>query len=496
MAAEQGGQFNKTVKHSAIYAVGTILRRITGLVMLPIYTRYLTPADYGVVELLSMAIELMGILVGLRISSAVFRYYILAESEAEKHEVVSTILMTVIVMTGLGVLVLYLNAGWLTPFIFGNSDYVLEFKLFIYTLMTNAIVSVCLSYIRARQKPVLFVSIGLFILCLQVLLNIIFVVQMELHVLGVVYSALISSAIVATGLSMYVFGIVGFRYSKQLLHRLVKFVAPLMLAAFAGFYVAYADKYFIRVFNGLDDVGLYALAAKVSGILMTLFEAFNMSWAADRFEVYKKENARQIYDQVFRGMSAVLILVAAGLSLFSGDLFRVMTQPAFYFAAYIVPILAVVVLIRSAFMFCSFGVTLSERTRHVAEASWIKAVVATIGYLALIPYFGVFGAALTLAVATLVQFYWVNTKSMQYYDMELNWKPVSVMLVLSSLSVVAGLLMPQGEILYFTFRVFIYGCLVASFYFLPLWSVEERRLILSMANKIIRFGREQKIKKV
>lgn len=76
MAEPQTGQLGKTVKHSAIYAVGTILRRITGLVMLPIYTRYLTPADYGVVELLTMAIELAGILVGLRISQAMFRYYI------------------------------------------------------------------------------------------------------------------------------------------------------------------------------------------------------------------------------------------------------------------------------------------------------------------------------------------------------------------------------------------------------------------------------------
>ena len=91
MVAKQGGQLKKTAKHSAIYAIGTMFRRLTGLVMLPIYTRSLTPADYGVVELLSMAIEIAGILIGLRISQAMFRYYILAETDNEKDKILQVI---------------------------------------------------------------------------------------------------------------------------------------------------------------------------------------------------------------------------------------------------------------------------------------------------------------------------------------------------------------------------------------------------------------------
>ena len=41
--------------HSSIYGIGTVVSQIVAFIMLPIYTRYLTPEDYGVVELLSMA---------------------------------------------------------------------------------------------------------------------------------------------------------------------------------------------------------------------------------------------------------------------------------------------------------------------------------------------------------------------------------------------------------------------------------------------------------
>ena len=208
--AGSGKQLKKTAAHSAIYAFGTMLRRITGLVMLPIYTRYLSPVDYGVIELLSMAIEITGILVGLRITQAMFRFYILAEDGREKREIASTVLLTVLAASSLGAAVLYFAAEPLSELIFGDTTYLYEFQLFAFTLITNAVSAMGLAYIRARHMPVLFVSIGAVTLALQVTLNVIFVVMLDMHALGVVYSALCSGAVVAVGFCLYVFGGVGF----------------------------------------------------------------------------------------------------------------------------------------------------------------------------------------------------------------------------------------------------------------------------------------------
>ena len=53
--------------HTSVYMFGEILRRSVSLIMLPIYTRYLTPADYGVIELLTMLIDIATIVFGARI---------------------------------------------------------------------------------------------------------------------------------------------------------------------------------------------------------------------------------------------------------------------------------------------------------------------------------------------------------------------------------------------------------------------------------------------
>lgn len=482
--AGSGGQLKKTAAHSAIYAIGTILSRITGLVMLPIYTRYLSPSDYGVLELLSMAIEITGILVGLRITQAMFRFYILAESKWEKQEIVSTVLLTILAASSFGAAVLYLAAGPLSVLIFGDSSYLYEFQLFAFTLITNAVSAVGLAYLRARRMPVLFVSIGAATLALQVTLNVILVVMLEMHVRGVVYSALGSGAIVAVGFCLYVFSDVGIHYSRTVGRRLVSFVAPLILGSVGAFYVAYVDKYFLRVFGSLAEVGLYALAARISSIIVTLYATFDMSWSADRFEIIKHENAREVFSQVFRFLSAALVLIGAGLALFACDFFRIMTDPEYYSAGSIVPLLVAAGIARIYTVFCNVGIMLNERTRYIAEASWIRVIVASGGYILLIPHIGVYGAALTLLGSNLIELYWINRNATREYNMGLQWKPVSSMLAAGVVCVATGMLAPVGETAWFIGRLVLYAGLAAAIYWMPVWQDGDRKMMKSGLNKI------------
>ena len=271
--------------------------------------------------------------------------------------------------------------------------------------------------------------------------------------------------------------------------RLVGYVSPLILASVGAFYVSYADKYFLRLFGSLTDVGLYALAARISSILGTIYQSFNMSWSADRYEIVKEENAGQIYRQVFRFLSAAIILVGAALAIFANDFFLVMTDPEFYPAGNIVPLLVLATMARVSTMFCNFGIMLSERTGYMAESSWVKAIIATCGYLALIPYFGVYGAATALLVSNLVEFYMVNKNARRLYDMELRWGPVAMMLVIAVFCVGAAMLIPVGETDYFCMRLAIFAAFAATVYLLPVWEHEDRQLIKAVLGKAIGFAR-------
>ncbi len=482
-------QIKSTARNSAIYSLGNLLRQVTAFIMLPIYTRYLTPADYGTVALLTMAIEFAGILVAMRITQAMFRYYVLAENETEQKQIVSTVLFAVLIGTSLGVLLLVLLSQPLSSLIFGSADYADELALYAFVLMTNAVTAVGLAYLRAQRKAVFFVTIGAITLVLQLLANILFVIVLELHVQGVIYSALTSGVIMAAYLFYYVFRQVGYRPTAKVLKTLYAFIAPLILASLGGFYVYYADKYLLRVYGGLAEVGLYVLALRLTSLMEFVTTAFSMSWEADRFDAYKKDNAREIFSRIFRLYVCLILLAGAGIAIFASDFFAIMSASAFHEAGKVVPLTVAAALIVALTRFCNFGIHLKEKTRHIAEAAWIKAVLTTLLCISLIPWLGVFGAALALVVSNLVEFIWIDKKARQLYDMQLDWKPVFWMALVCSGAVLLGELLPFGEVAYIVVRLVLYVFLILAIYHLPIWSQEERAMLKNMLAQVNRLKR-------
>ena len=81
------------VTDTKVYVFAKILRNSVSLVMLPIYTRFLTPADYGAVELLSMIVDFAMIIFGARATEVVFRFYCTSDSSKEKKDIIASSLV-------------------------------------------------------------------------------------------------------------------------------------------------------------------------------------------------------------------------------------------------------------------------------------------------------------------------------------------------------------------------------------------------------------------
>jgi len=470
----------KISRNASIYGLGTLLRHMTALVMLPIYTQYLDPADYGAIEMLTMALEFAGILLGLRISQAMFRFYILEDDENKKKLIVSTVFVAVIMLSVAGVVALELLSPLLVVVLFGDAAYLMEFRLFVFTLLTMAISNTGMAFIQAQHRPLLYVVMSVLTLVLQVSGNIYFVVYRELHVLGVVYSALISGLAISIVLSIFIVRKVGLRIKANVLSRLYQFVYPLIAASIAGFYVAYSDKYYLRLFEDLASVGLYALAGRLASILATFYATFNQSWSAARFEIYKQENCRETFDQVFKLISIASVLVAAGLIMFSKDVIYYMTDESYHDAIKIIPWFVLAVFIRLYVPFFNFGILLTEQTKFLAYASWIKAVVSTVLYLLLIPSYGIMGAVIALLLSNLVETVYVYLKSQKLFDMGLNIMLVIFVTLSSVPMLIAGWLIPVGTVTDTFMRVLLYLVILLTFALLPIWSQKEKEYAKSL----------------
>src|SRR5438270_6469452 len=85
-----GGQIKRLAKHSAIYGLGGIVSRILAVLLLPLYTRYLTPRDYGAIESLVALSAVLVTILRAGISSAFFRFYFDSSEVAQRVRLVRT----------------------------------------------------------------------------------------------------------------------------------------------------------------------------------------------------------------------------------------------------------------------------------------------------------------------------------------------------------------------------------------------------------------------
>jgi O-antigen/teichoic acid export membrane protein len=431
-----------------------------------------------------MALEIAGILAGLRITQAMFRFYILEEDQNKKKSIVSTVFITALVMSTVAVSGMLLMSPHISRLLFGGEDFLFEFRLFCLTLVPMALTATGMVFIQAKQRPVLYLLFSVFSLVLQVSGNIYFVVYLELHVLGVVYSALLSGGVVAFVLSVYLIWNVGIKFDKEIYRRLIKFVYPLILASLAGFYVAYSDKYYLRLFEGLSVVGLYVLAGRLASVAEAVYSAFNQSWSAARFEIYKQDNNKVLFNRIFKLLSVGLIMIGSGLILFSKDLIFYMADEKYHPAIYFVPGYVIAVIIRLYVPFFNFGLMLKEETKYLAFASWIKAALSTILYLSLIPLIGAYGALLGLLLSNMFEAVYIYYHSKKMFDMEIKFMPVLILLLFAFLLVPLGWILPAGSIDSFLSRVGIYAILVLLAYYLPIWSAEEKDSARNMVNSL------------
>lgn len=476
----------KIISHTSIYAISTIIRNITGLVMLPIYTRYLNPSDYAILELLSMSIDFVGIVIANRIGDAVFRFYMTEPDEAKKKGIISTAFLLAVGLNSVGFLILFAGASVISQAVFGSANYAHFLLLFAITLITEALIRIPLHYIRAREKPWFFLAANVFKLFSQVALNIYFVVSLNLGVVGVIYGALISTSILGAILTVYTLKDTGLHFDLAKAKAIFLFSLPISIGGIASFFTTFGDRFFLTHFQSLETVGLYTLAYKFAFIYYALcFGSFNQMWDAQKYKVFNGTNPNATYRSVFNYLNLFMIAAGLAIALLIKEFLMLMSGQSFWLAANLVPTLLLAYLIHSWASYLNFGLLHSKQTKYIAYSDWGSAGLIFILYFALIPTLGAQGAGLATLLTFIFRAWFLHYHSKNYYDMELNFWPTFKLLTLAIVVWLCSQLLPPLNLwLAIVSKSVMLILFTALAIYLPILSGEERDQILLTLKKI------------
>ena len=396
-------EIGTAVRHSFIYGMGGVLVRLLGFLLLPFFTHYLSPRDYGVLEILDTSMSLLGMFLNMGITAALLRYYGAAQTKEERRKVVGTVFVFA-VTTGLLVFALGLAAlPTASRLIFGPTIpptyLLLSFTYFVLGYIGN----IPVTYLRAKESSGRVVWIDTLGTLGILILSIVFLAGFKMAILGMLLSSLIVGCVKLVVVVKWMVPDMSLRLDWNLLRRILRFGAPLVFANLTIFILNFSDRFFLQRLASLEVVGIYALGYKFGYLLnFIVIQPFNMMWQARMYAVARRPDAQQVFAQVFALYSYALILAALGLSLVSREVVRLMVDPRYAAGAQVVGIVALAYVFLGIAYYVQLAMYLNHRTGLVGGVSAMAAVVNIGANYFFISRFGMMGAALATLIGFMV----------------------------------------------------------------------------------------------
>ena len=412
----------RVFKHSFVYGLTGITSTVASVLLVPIYTRVLTPEDYGVIAILRTLTSILIILLNLGMSSAIFWAYFRAEGDEEKREVVGTALLFQFLFLLVSTLVLVIGSYFFNKLIFpeGQPGYYL-IVAFI-TIFFQAGITLPLAILRAKEQSRRYVLLTLSNLILTIGFSIWLVVFLRLGVLGVLLASLISSVLVYSGALPFIIRYAKLTISFEWLKDMLSFGLPMVPSGLSLWVLNSSDRYFLNYFRDLSEVGIYNVGYRVGMLLVLIVSAVQLAYPPFMFSIAKRKDAKEIYKKFATYYFLLLFFIALGLAVLSREAVIILTGPKFHSAYTVIPFIAFAYVGFGLFNTFATGVSVVKKTIYSFIAVFLASAANVILNFLLIPQYGIIGAASSTVLSfTLLMIFMYNFSQRVYpIDYELG----------------------------------------------------------------------------
>lgn len=404
------------LKEGSIYTLSNIATKGVSLLLIPFYTSYFSPADYGVLDYLSVFTSLINLFVGLEIGQGVSRY--LGDpklSELERKKIGSTGINMVVLLYFLSMVGMLLTTSfWTKNIVDDNSISDSLFRLAIINTSINAIFYQLGIHLRYKRKTKAFAVLSFAQTFANMSLIFIFVAFGRMGIEAIYWASIIVAPIMIS-IQFYILRHEYFLFiGKQELKKILAFSIPLVPATLSLLILDVTDRVLIAKYISIDQLGVYGVGGKFPAILTLMISGFSMALAPIVVEKYELDSTKEKMEKLLNSyliLGGILVLI---LSLFSYETLFMFTNKNYYDARYVMPMMYFIAFLNGISMF-SVGLFLSKKTYIRAIVTVLCALVNLGLNFWLIPLLGIYGAGLSTLISIFLNTVLIFYYSSKYY---------------------------------------------------------------------------------
>jgi O-antigen/teichoic acid export membrane protein len=469
-------------KESVIYGLSTVGARLLNFLLMPFYTHYLLPAEYGVVATVFSYIAFLNILYQYGMDQAYMRHY------GDREKAFSTAYSSVLVTCGLFSLILAAAPGFWAELGGIGAD---RSRLVLYAaviLFLDGVNVLPFADLRMSHRPFYFAGVRLCSITLNVILNIVLITRFRMGIEGIfianVVSSLFSVAAVPKRFS--------FTLDREMLAKLMSYALPLLPAGLGAMAVQVIDRPILLRLAGESAVGIYQANYRLGIFMVLLVSMFDQAWRPFFLERADKPESVKVFARVLTYFVFALTWLGLALSFFIPDLIRfritgkALIHPSYWPGLGIVPVVLFAYLINGIYVNLLAPIIIAKKTKVIMFATLSGAAVSVAANFALIPVLGISGppwaAFAAYSVMALMVYFYGRRYFPVPYELGRLAKVAVTALVLSA-PALAGWF--DGGPSWLVYRLSVLAafplCLLALGFFLPEEKEKLRALITPAA---------------
>lgn len=426
-----GSDLKSVGMKSLTYGLGSVLLRGINLLVLPLYTYYLTPEDYGIVAISASLTALLSLIMPLSLYSAIVPFFFKMDTKATQKRMMGTIWVG---MIGGGLLIALAFEFFgvrIFEVIFPKLVFYPYGQISIWTAFFAIFSFMPLNLLQAEEKPKQYVYWTSVTLLLTVAVTVAFVVFLELGAYGYLLATLVANIIMAIPFTRMTLKNIDLTIDFSYLKKAVIFSLPLLPHGISNWVLAVSDRAILQFYVSVSALGIYSLGYTFGMIQIFVGVAITQAWIpflfkriAEEGEASEPRLARMITYYVL-----FLSAIAVGLSLFSKEVIYILTNKSFHTAADFVPIIVVAYLWNGLYIIPLNFLMLKNKTFLIPLVTIPAAAINIAINIVLVPHFGITAAAWATFFAFLSQLLIIQIIAMKVYPFPYEFRRISIVLV-------------------------------------------------------------------
>jgi O-antigen/teichoic acid export membrane protein len=353
------------VKQTFIYGFVGGLKSFVEFLLLPIYARYLLPAQFGQLDLVLVFSAIVTAAVVFELTNGAFRFYYDSDSPEYHRRLMSTITIYHSVAAIIILFVITVFSNEISSLLYSDASYSSLLILASVLLVMNCAITLPLNLLRLQHRPGMYTLISAIQIVITIIGTVYFVAIVRMGIWGVILARAISYlptlGICFATQRKYL----RFQFDGSLLLKVLKYSAPLLPVGSAIWLVNGLNRVFLLKYCSMEEIGLFSVGIKFTIFLTLLVVAFQLAWPQFAFSKMNSKIAGQTFARIFSYFCAASIWMVIFVGLFGEILLKIQTVPVYYPAAVVILPLALGMMFYGIFYIFTTAMNITRKTMTV-----------------------------------------------------------------------------------------------------------------------------------